>query len=946
MKKLSLLVLLLTLFVLAFAQEKKPLDHSVYDHWKSLKNPIISNNGKFVSYEINPQQGDGWIYLYDVQKKALDSMPRGHQPEFIPGGNALVYRIKPAFDSILKKERKKIKKDKLPKDSLAVWNTTTHKLLKLGQIQKVEIPENKGQWLAILMKKETPKKKKDKKTASPTEKILAVNPGMKAKEKIKPPLHKDKILKKAQGNRLVLLNVISGDSVVFEHVTHFALSKNGKICGFIQVPRDSIDKVEVYAFNTQTKASNILFKANGYSKNISLDEQGNQLAFTFSKDSVKNKAFGLYYVNLKKDKLSLVSGKGFSKLKKGWSVSPNGKIFFNETGTELYIGTAPKPEPEVKDTLAAIEKVSLDIWNWQDKILQPQQKVQLKKERKRSYLTVYFPTKDKLTQLADPDMKEIRIDTRAKGLYCLGYDDTPYQKMTSWIGHWFKDVYLVNRTNGQRKEILKKVTSSVSLSPDQEFVAWYNIADSSWNAYNVKSGKSVILTARLPVNFYNELNDVPNEAPAYGMAGWTRNNRLVVYDDFDLWSLDPSGKTAARNLTMGEGRNDQLRFRYVKLDKDERYLPESMLLSAFQLKNKQAGFYSLEKAKLKKLILSDFAFNKPLKAKNTKSILWRKQSFSLYPDLYLSSMDFKNTSKISNTNPQQKNFLWGSVELVSWLTFDGDTMQGMLYKPANFNPAKKYPMLVYFYERSSDRLHRYYTPSPIRSVINFSYYTSNGYLIFIPDIKYKVGYPGASAFNCIISGTQAMCNRFPFIDRKRMGMQGQSWGGYQSAYLVTQTNMFRCAEAGAPVSNMTSAYGGIRWGSGMSREFQYEHTQSRIGGTLWDKLPLYIQNSPLFFVPRIQTPLLIMHNDKDNAVPWYQGIELFNALRRLNKPVWMLVYNGAPHNLSRRADEKDLTRRMQQFFDFYLKDAPEPKWMKVGISALQKGKDFGFELEK
>jgi len=255
-------------------------------------------------------------------------------------------------------------------------------------------------------------------------------------------------------------------------------------------------------------------------------------------------------------------------------------------------------------------------------------------------------------------------------------------------------------------------------------------------------------------------------------------------------------------------------------------------------------------------------------------------------------------------------------------------------------------MLVYFYERYSDRLHRYYAPRPSRSVINFSYYASNGYLIFVPDIKYTVGYPGPSAFDCVISGTQAMCDRYPFIDRTRLGMQGQSWGGYQSAYLVTQTNMFRCAEAGAPVSNMTSAYGGIRWGSGMSREFQYEHTQSRIGGTLWDKLPLYMLNSPLFFVPRIQTPLLIMHNDKDNAVPWYQGIELFNAMRRLNKPVWMLVYNGQPHNLDNRSDEKDLTRRMEQFFDYYLKGKPEPKWMKTGIPAIDKGRDFGFGSSK
>lgn len=930
MKKISLLFLLLLPGIFALAQQKKPLDHSVYDHWKDLKNTVISQNGQFAAYEIDPQEGDGWVYLYNIRKNQLDSMPRGIKPTFTADGRLLVYRIKPVFDSVRKMQRKKVKKSKLPKDSIAFWNTETLQVTKLGQISKVLVPKEGGHWVAALLKKETPKKKinKDKKNQDKTKKT-------KEKKPLKP-----------EGSKLILFDALNGDSAVFEHVSQVSLSDNGRSCAFVQHPTDTIKRIEIKVFNTQSKNARLIFDARGSSKNISIDRSGNQLAFTYSDDTVKNKAYGLYFMNLKKEKPLLVSGKNFSKLHAGWSVSPYAKLYFNHSGSALYFGTAPKPEPEVKDTLAADEKVSLDIWNWKDKLLQPQQKIQAGKEKKRSYRAVYFIAKNRLTQLADSAMREVRINPMSKGVYCLGYDNTPYQKMTSWSGHWFNDVYLVNQMLGTRQLILKKIDGQTSLSANQKFVAWYNIADSSWNAYNIKSGQSINLTHSIGVAFYNELNDIPNEARAYGMAGWTKDNKLVVYDAYDLWMLDPSGKTAARNLTQSMGRQHHLRLRYVKLDKELQYVPENMLLSAFQTQNKKAGFYSLQNGKMQALLLDDFAFSHPVKAKNTDDILWRKQSFQLYPDVYLSKLDFQHPRKISNANPQQSQYLWGSVDLVSWITFDGDTMQGMLYKPANFDPQKKYPMLVYFYERYSDRIHRYIAPRPIRSVINFSYYTSNGYLIFVPDIKYTTGYPGASAFNCIISGTQAMANRYPFIDRTRLGMQGQSWGGYQSAYLVTQTNMFRCAQAGAPVSNMTSAYGGIRWGSGMSREFQYEHTQSRIGGNLWDKLPLYMLNSPLFFAPRVQTPLLMMHNDKDNAVPWYQGIEFFNALRRLHKPVWMLTYNGAPHNLSRRADEKDLTRRMQQFFDHFLKDAPEPKWMKVGIPAVKKGKDFGFELEK
>ena len=929
MKKFTFLLLGLSLALSAFSQQKIPLGHSVYDHWKDLKNQQLSQDGRWVSYEINPQQGDGWLYVYNVQKGVADSVQRGHNARFMPDGRVLVYQIKPQFQKVLHLERKKVKKNKLPKDSLALYFTQTGRVKKFGQIQKVEVPHKEGNWIAVWMKKEPAKKGGEKKNGGPAKK------------------EKTKKMKKAQGAVLMLYNVKTGDSAGFKNITVFALSKNGASCVMAGVPRDTVDRVFVAVFSAKTGKTDTLFSGRAYVKNVAVDEQGTRAAFTLSEDTVKNKAYGLYYVDLKNKKPLPVSGKDLQNLRKGWSVSTHGRLFFNKAGSELYFGTAPKPLPPLKDTLAPSEKVSLDIWTYHDTLLQPQQKVQLKREKNRSYTAVYFPKENRMEQLAVPEMKEVQIKPAAKGDYSLGFDNRPYLKMTSWIGQWYSDVYLVNRKTGQRKLIIPKVAYGVGLSPGQQFVSWYNLQDSAWYAYNVKSGKSVCVTGKIPVPFYNVLNDVPNMAPPYGMAGWTKNEKMVVYGRYDLWLVDPLGKEKPVNLTSGTGRRENLRFRYVKLDKEAQTLPDKMLLSAFQLKNKKAGFYALnlKNRNLQKLLLNDYAYSRPLKAKKAPVLLWRKESFRVYPDLYVSNLKFSDARKISNANPQQKNYLWGSVQLVQWVTFNGDTLQGLLYKPGNFDPAKKYPMLVYFYERYSDRLHRYYAPRPIRSVINFSYYASNGYVIFVPDIKYTVGWPGASAYDAVVSGTEAMCSHYPFIDRSRLGMQGQSWGGYQSAYLVTQTDLFRCAEAGAPVSNMTSAYGGIRWGSGMSREFQYEHTQSRIGGTLWDKLPLYMQNSPLFFVPRIHTPLLIMHNDKDNAVPWYQGIELFNAMRRLNKPVWMLVYNGQPHNLSRRADEKDLTRRFQQFFDYYLKGGPEPEWMKTGVPAIKKGRDFGFETE-
>jgi dipeptidyl aminopeptidase/acylaminoacyl peptidase len=385
------------------------------------------------------------------------------------------------------------------------------------------------------------------------------------------------------------------------------------------------------------------------------------------------------------------------------------------------------------------------------------------------------------------------------------------------------------------------------------------------------------------------------------------------------------------------------------LDPDEDHLPikEDLLMRIFDEDTRDAGFghLNVKDRKLEELEMGPYSYYNPIKAKEADALIWQRMNFNEYPDLWISDLNFGEAKKITNTNPQQDDYKWASVELVHWTSADGVELEGLLYKPEDFDPNKKYPMVVYFYEKYSNGLHRHYTPRPSRSTVNFTFYASNGYLVFVPDIVYKNGFPGQSAYNSIVSGTLKLMEN-SWVDAERIGIQGQSWGGYQVAYLVTQTNMFAAAMAGAPVSNMTSAYGGIRWGSGMSRMFQYEGSQSRIGGTLWEKPWRYIENSPVFFADKVETPLLMMHNDEDGAVPWYQGIEYFVALRRLNKPVWMLTYNGAPHNLKRRADCKDLSIRMLQFFDHYLKDAPAPVWMEYGIQAVDKGKKMGYELIK
>jgi dipeptidyl aminopeptidase/acylaminoacyl peptidase len=293
-------------------------------------------------------------------------------------------------------------------------------------------------------------------------------------------------------------------------------------------------------------------------------------------------------------------------------------------------------------------------------------------------------------------------------------------------------------------------------------------------------------------------------------------------------------------------------------------------------------------------------------------------------------------------NTQQKDYNWMSSEIVTWKAYTGKTTEGVLYKPENFDPTKKYPMIVYFYERNNQTLHNYLQPAPTPSRLNIPFFASRGYLVFVPDIWYKKGEPGQSAYDYIVSGTRALIQK-GFVDSTKIGLQGQSWGGYQIAYLITKTNLYAAAWAGAPVVNMTSAYGGIRWGPGVNRQFQYEKTQSRIGATLWERQDLYLKNSPLFSLNKVTTPVTIMSNDADDAVPWYQGIEMFTAMKRLNKKIWMLVYNNEAHNLVERRNRKDIQIREQQFFDHYLKNQAMPKWMSEGVPAIMKGRTLGLD---
>ena len=997
------LILLLLFPVSLFAQvNKRSLTHADYDRWQSVRSQKNSDDGRWVSYQVDAQEGDGNLYVSQSGTPGFKyRFPRGYQAQFTADSKFLVAKLKAPYLDTRKAKLKKKRPDEMPKDSLVILTLATGQTAKFPNTKSFVIGKNAGSWLAFLQER------KEERTADGNRPVARKD----SDEYVQTEADGDTLLptpkstsprsqsggsrnqaKKPKGDDLVLLNMADGSKQIVRYVSSMVVSNNGKTVFFNRESHtDSLKAGEtaipgVYTFDTQTKQVSTIdtsAKRKIY-KGLAVDTTGSRLAWMASADSAGSevRVFSLYYKNLNPVTTTVAKGKKAkdtppvtskagvtlladtltSAMPKGWSVNEFMNPRFSEDGQRLYFSSAPIPQKARKDTLTPDdEKVKMDVWSWTDSRLQPMQQKRLKEEKERGYLTVCdlaaTPTTanrpGKVVMLANREVPSVYADYKTNQRYLLGMSDQPYQVMSSWDpGH--SDLYLIDTQTGDKKKIANDLMASeTQLSPGGKYAFWFDERDSLWRAWSIAEGKRIDLTRGLPSKFFDEEHDTPNLPGSYGAVGWTTGDKyLWLYDRYDIWQIDPTGKEKPLNLTMGWGRTNKVRLRRAELDDEdgprfgrqsgeEAIKPtETLYLTGIWESDKQTGILKATPSKINERTISVITrsphrYSGISKAKNASTLTYLKGSFKESPNLYQTDTTFSAPVQFSRTNPQQDSIRWGSVDLVSWMGTNGVKLEGLLYKPEGFDPNKKYPMLVYFYERNSETLNDYKAPAPSRSTINVAYCVSNGYLVFVPDIVYTTGQPGPNAYDCIVPGVLSMIDK-GFVDRERIGIQGQSWGGYQTAYIITRTNLFRAAGAGAPVANMTSAYGGIRWGTGMSRMFQYEKTQSRIGGTLWDKPLNYIENSPLFFANRIQTPLFMTHNDADGAVPWYQGIEMFSALRRLNKPVWMLVYNGEDHNLVQRHNAKDLSVRLYQFFDHYLKDAPMPVWMSEGRSAIEK----------
>lgn len=930
------------LLVPGLARAQRPLTQADFDGWKSIVGTALSPDGGWAAYTLTPQVGDGELVVRSTRGSAEYRHPRGFtgRPQlqagaqggftpaparWSPAGGHLAFLVYPGMEASERARRARTRPADQPKNSLGIFTVATGGFEVIPRVRSFEFPGEAGQVLVYHLEADSaaaPADSAGRPAARPDS--AARGPGRRPRD---------------PGTTLVLRDLRTGQETRIEEVSAFAIDDSARWLAYTVTGRDSTADGAFVRSLADGRVTTLLSGRGNYAA-LTFDRAGQQLAFLSDRaEAERDKPrHSLYHAALRGGAVRVQAVATPDSAGEGQVIAPGGQVAFTRDGSALRFGIGPAPLDSIPaDSLA--DKAVYDLWHWQDPQLQPQQRLQARQAATRSFAAVYRPLARRITRLGSDSLPQVTLSD--DGRLALATTGVPYAVESMW-GEGGTDVYLLDGLTGARTLVAQRLESGgAQLSPAARYVAWFQ--DGHWMARDVATGQSRNLTAALAgVSFAQETWDTPSTPPAWGAAGWTTGDRsLLVYDQWDLWELDPAGTRPPRMVTDSAGQRANVRFRVIRTDPDERFFDPAapLLLSAFDNRTKQDGFYTdrLDRTGAPvRIVMADAAFGTPVKARRAEMYVLTRSTFREFPDLHAGSR-LDQLARISDANPQQRDFRWGSAELVEWNSDDNQPLQGILFKPDGFDPSRKYPMVVYFYEKLSDGLHNYVMTYP-RNTVQPTWYVSNGYLVFFPDINYTTGYPGPDALKSIVPGVQSLIAR-GFVDPKAVATAGQSWGGYQTAFMITRTNIFAAAMAGAPVANMTSAYGGIRWGSGLARAFQYEKTQSRIGGSLWEYPLRYLENSPLFHADRIETPLLMMHNDNDGAVPWYQGIEMFVALRRLGKEVYMVNYNGDEHNPTKRANQADIALKTMEFFDHHLRGAPKPKWMEDGIPYLQKGRD-------
>ncbi len=890
--------------------KKKPITPEDIMKIKMIKDLKISENGEFIGYTADPERGNPQAVVQATLDTVKYIVERGKTPVFSKDGKWAAMKIMPAALEIENEGMSKLSDDV----KMAILNTSNGQVDTFNRVNRF-VFSNDSRWIAF---NETGSK-----------------PTPDAKDKSKDP--------KINGGKAFLYSLSQKSVLELNDVTDFCFDSTGRYFVFVKVDKEG-DANGLYFLNLQGSFAlpqKIFGGKDIYISELAWNNRNSNLAFVAGKANKKNRPDSCRIIIWNIESKTIDTAVTPSVVHSDWYIPYKNDLKWTEDGERLFFGVKPKIEeyyasedPKFADSTfysidSILKKKTLDVWHWNDARIKTHQREWWSNNKDRVFNSVYFSTEKVFLQLADLNVPEVNFTDNPQ--FTIGYDEDPYLKLQTWDG-FYNDLYVINLKNGKRKRIAEKLTEAAHLSPLGNYVVFFQ--DKHWHIYSTTKDTLWNLTEVIKTEFYDVDNDTPGEPGSYGFGAWTVGDSMVfLYDKYDIWRFETDPMGSAYNQTAAEGRISKNQYRIVKLDKEMKFFtPEDdIYLIAY---NELFKYTNLFKTNVKimgteRLTQGNKKYSYRAKAKNADRIIYSEESFEEFPDVWVTNSIFSFRNKVTELGKQIENFTWGSTELIRWKSDKGDSLDGVFVKPDNFDPKKKYPVIVFFYEKFSQDMYDFWAPLN-RHLPYMPEYLGDGYCFFLPDIIYQIGSPGRSAIQCIMPGIEKL-RELGYADTSKLGIWGHSWSGYQTAYILSKINNFKAGVAGAPVGNMTSAYSGIRLGSGLARQFQYEKQQSRIGGNLWDSLDNYIDNSPIFHAPTMNTPLLIMHGDMDDAVPWEQGVELYLSLRRLAKPAILLQYRGEPHWPNKYPNKLDYSIRMKQFFDHYLLGKPAPDWINQGI---------------
>ncbi len=923
-------IFLIPLFLPALLQgaEQRSLTFQDVMAFRAIRNTIISNDGSWVAYQAEPDRGDGELIIQQSEGSANYRIPLASNAGFSNDGRWLAAHVNESLTDSLK--RKKGEKAATP--GLVLVDLTNRQEFHFESIRSFAFSSDSSH-LGMLREAEAGAAEEE---VPGVQGSTSQNQGANSQEE-----------EPEQPSTTMILHALSDGSREIAGINAFSFNPSAPHLALIREAQgDTPGGVLLIDLQNSTHEQALRSEPGEEYGLVTWSKESGRLGFLSTVGSEKQEIARIARLWLWDDSGAPREIAGAQEIQSGWFIPFKNQLSWSRKSSRLFFGV--KPDSEVEDLKESgdadkkngeedptnLETIlgdrEVDVWHWNDDAINPQQKIGWNSTRDRTYLGVYDVSHKRVVQLADEKLAQVHSGEASE--FLLGLDNRAYRVRTTWDEN-YNDLYRVNLGDGSRKKLIDGlVGNEFAASPEGRFLVYFR--DGNWHLINLGSGEARNLTANLPVPFADEDHDYPSHTPGYRVAGWLEDESAVLINDkYDIWSFS-TADGQARNLTGGEGRRNNTVYRWENLEPEEQphlKVGQQLLLTGYHDLEKTFGFYRMKLGEvgIRPLLTGPKRYRVVAKAKDSDHIVFTQETYQEFPDLRVSDSSFSSVRKISDANPQIKEFLWGAAELVSWNGLDGRPHQGVLIKPGNYQPGRRYPVLVYFYRFFSQRLHEFNQPV-INHRPSFPLYTSNGYAIFLPDIRFEVGRPGLASTKSLVPGVQKLID-MGVADPRGIGLHGHSWSGYQTAHIITQTDMFAASVAGAPVSNMTSAYGGIRWGSGRARQFQYEKTQSRLGVSLWENPIPYIENSPLFYADRINTPLLIQFGDEDGAVPWYQGIELYLAMRRLGKDCVFLQYRGEPHHLQKYPNKLDYAMKMKEYFDHYLKGLPAPQWISKGV---------------